>query len=154
MGVIKEVDVNASTIQEVVDQLNIPVNTFPTVCMRGEKPILRKHWNTIDLHSEEFHNTPGNELTFVTIPQGDIFKNILSLVATIALTIFAPYAAGFLAPLLGISSTLGLQLLQAGIVLAGSFLIGTFLAPSPTTPNVNNGVASPTSSTLTNFSLC
>lgn len=145
MGVIKEVDVNASTIQEVVDKLNIPVNTFPTVCMRGEKPILRKHWNTIDLHSEEFHNTPGNELTFVTIPQGDVFKNILSLVATIALTLFAPYAAGFLAPLFGITSTLGLQLLQAGIVLAGSFLIGTFLSPTPNTPTYKGGGgASPT----------
>lgn len=146
LGVLFETKVEASTIQEVVDILNIPVSTLPTVCCLGETPILRKHWKTIDLELQEEFGTESRELVFTTIPQGGAFKQILGLIASIALTIIAPYAAGFLAPLLGITSTIGISLLAAGIVLAGSFLIGTFLNSSNASQNATqeSQQASPT----------
>ena len=142
LGIISEADVEATTVWEAIEMLNIPVNTLPTVCLRDDAPVKREFWHTID-------HDPSTELTFVTIPQGDALKNILSLVATIALVIVAPYATGFIAPLLGVTSTLGLQLLQAGIVLAGSFLISTFLSPSVNTPSSKNAAAASPTYSLT-----
>jgi hypothetical protein len=144
LGIILEQDVEATTIEEVVDILNLPVNTLPTICILDDKPVLRKHWKTIDHELLEEFETDSRELVFTTIPQGNTFKSILSLVASIALTIVAPYAAGFLAPMLGITSTIGIQLLAAGIVLAGTFLIGTFLNPTPNTKAAEQEQASPT----------
>ena len=142
MGIMFEQKVAASTIEEVVSILNIPVTKLPTICSLGGIPVLRKHWKTIDLGLQDELETTSRELVFTTIPQGDFFKNILSLIATIALTLVAPYAAGILGSVLGITSTIGLKLLAAGIVLAGSFLIGTFL--SPTVPSQESQSASPT----------
>lgn len=149
MGTICRRQVYASSVQEVVDIMKIPVNEYPTVCIATygdvdkDLPILRKDWDIALEYVPEYSEC--KHLTFMTLPQGDVFNSVLALLATIALTIFAPYAAGFVNTALGLglaSGSLGLQLLQAGIVLAGSFLIGTFLAPSVV--DGNKGQASPT----------
>lgn len=127
---------NALCVWDAIKKYKIPANIYPTVVKINGKVVLRKDW--YKLFDAKVH-----EVTFITIPQGDFFKSILNLIATIALVLVAPYAAGVLGGVLGISSQLGLQLLQAGIVLAGSFLINTFLGPSVVKPETN-AASSPT----------
>lgn len=110
------------TVWSLVEENEIPVNTLPTICLVDDEPILRKDWDSL--------LATTSKVIFVSVPQGDLFKDVLRIVATLALAIVAPWAAGIIGPLLNITSQLGLSLIQAGIVIAGSFLINALLPPS------------------------
>jgi len=66
------------------------------------------------------------------VPAGgdDDGKGILSMVAMIAVAVFAPYAAGSIASTMGVSSTIGVGLIKAGVIMAGSLLVHSIFAPS------------------------
>jgi hypothetical protein len=113
------------TIWDMVEEYKVPVNTLPTVCVVDGEPVLRKDWG-IPLDQK-------SGVMFITIPNGDAFGDILAIVASIALAIVAPWAAGVIGGLLNITSQFGLALIQGGIFIAGSFLISALL-PKPPTP--------------------
>jgi predicted phage tail protein len=76
----------------------------------------------------------GDNLVICPIPQGgDSGKGILSLVAMMAVAVFAGPVAGFLNEALGIgfaAGSTGMALLTAGVTMAGSMLVGSIFAPS------------------------
>jgi hypothetical protein len=106
------------TVWEIVEANKLPVDLIPTVCLVNGEPTLRKEW---DLVLED-----TDTVQFICMPRGGAFKEILMLVASLALAVFAPWAAGILGPLMGITSELGLSLLGAGIFVAGTFLLNAF----------------------------
>lgn len=116
------------TVWSLVRDKKIPVNVVPTVVFLNDVPLMRKDWDRPILSFEQ--------VTFVTIPQGSIFKDIIRLIATLALAVIAPWAAGIIGGIIGITGGIGLSLIQAGIVIAGSFLINALLPP--TTPDEPN----------------
>lgn len=122
IGILSEdpIDSLEYTIWELVDIHNLPVNIIPTVVVVDDQPVMREHWG--DLIS-------GKDVTFVTIPQGKFLSQVLQVLASIALTIVAGPLAGFVAGALGITSQIGLALIQAGIIIAGSFLIQALFKP-------------------------
>ena len=73
----------------------------------------------------------GDSLFIIPVPEGggDDGKSILALVATVALSVFAPYAAGLIT---GATSGLAFTLAQAAISIAGGLLINA-LIPKPDT---------------------
>lgn len=96
----------------------------PFVCIANGLPLAREYWlqrrvmagDVIDLHP-------------VVLGSGS--RSILALVATVLVSIFAPYAA---AAIMGTTTaTLGIagSLLAAGIALIGSALINAVIAPKP-----------------------
>lgn len=124
------------TYLQVAERLGVPLNSKPIVCVRDGVPVLRKEWaNPIGLK--------GGNIQFVIVPRGRTVKNIFRIVATIALSVFAPYAAGLLGFTAG---TLAYGLVSAGIVLGGTFLLNALMGP--TLPNLggnqSQAQASPT----------
>jgi hypothetical protein len=87
----------------------------------------------------------GSSLVICPVPQGggDGDKSIFAMIAMIAVSIFAPYAAG---AMMGLEvGTIGYSIAVAGITMAGSMLVHSVFAPSKPTPkNGGGGDTSPT----------
>lgn len=99
--------------------------------------------------SEDFavtHLDIGDNIVVCPIPTGGGgSKQILGLVAMIALSIVAPYAAVALNGTMGLglaAGSLGMSMLTAGVMMAGSLLVSTIFAPSK--PSNTNGANSST----------
>lgn len=76
---------------------------------------------------------PGDHIVVAPVPHGggDDSKSILSIVATLALAAFAPWAGGALASAMGFSQTgLAATILGSAVSVAGGLLINSFL-PKP-----------------------
>lgn len=110
----------SDTYNDIAKKLNVPLTSQPVICVRGDVPVLRKDWDQPIGMIEE-------PIQFLQIPRGKSIKNILGLVATIALSL----VAGPIAGLFFTAGTLGYSIASMAIILAGSFLINTFLAPKP-----------------------
>jgi predicted phage tail protein len=94
---------------------------------------------------------PGDSIVFCATPHGDDGKSVLSVVAMLALVIFAPYMAGVLGPMMGVTAvtatgslTMAGSMIAGGIVAAGGFLINTFLAPKIDTGDIDGSETSQT----------
>lgn len=72
-------------------------------------------------------------------------KQVLAIVAMIAVSIVAPMIAPALAGSIGITSAIGVGIVQAGVMMAGSMLVHSIFAPS--TPTQQAMAAQTTSST-------
>jgi hypothetical protein len=120
--------VKGKTVWELVEEYNVPVNVQPILVVVGEEPLLREYWGE--------PLTENTRVSFVALPRGGSIMDILRVVAMLALSIIAPIAAPALAGILGITSSLGISLIGAGIVLAGGFLINLLLPAS--TPKLND----------------
>lgn len=122
IGVLEEhvLDRDSYTIWEMVEEFDIPVNVSPIIAIVDDMPVMRKDWDIL---------IEGRDVTFINVPQGKIFSQILQVLASIALTIVAGPLAGIIGGALGITSQIGLALIQAGIVIAGSFLIQALFKP-------------------------
>lgn len=114
-----------ATIHELIELHDIPADRQPVVCIVNGTPVLRKDWG---------RPVSGHDLVqFAALPQGKQsggIKGILRLVALVALAAVAPYAAGVIGGLVGVTGAVGLGLIQAGIMVAGAFLINALLSPS------------------------
>lgn len=119
------------TVGEIVASQNIRLD-LPTIAVAsgfGEpKPVLRGEWHVRVVR-------PGETLSFVPVPGRGGLTSILAAIAGIALAIFAPWAAGWIAgalfpTLAGNALTMATSAIAAGIMLAGQFIINR-LMPAP-----------------------
>lgn len=126
-----------------IDKL-APKTTQPFICLLNGAPILRKNkgWQK--------SIKDGDVVAFVILPQGGGGSNPLKVILMIGLAVFAPYAAGVLAPTLGVVSETGMLLLQAGIGFVGSTLINA-LIPPPKQPSSHSGQAGASASPTYNL---
>jgi len=107
----------------------------PVVCVFNGEPLLRCDWDRSVLVTDN--------VQFVVMPQGGGAKKLLRAVALIALSVIAPIVAPIIGGALGITSAIGISLISAGLVIAGSFLINALLPPE--TPGARDPIsASPT----------
>jgi len=107
----------------------------PVVCVFNGQPLLRRDWDRPVFADDS--------VQFVVMPQGGGAKKLLRAVAMIALSVIAPIVAPIIGGALGITSAIGISLISAGLVIAGSFLINALLPPE--TPGARDPIsASPT----------
>lgn len=118
-----------------------PKTELPFICLVNGAAVLRanKGW--------EVSVKDGDIVNFVTLPQGGGGSSPLKLILTIAISIYAPYAAGVLAPELGVMSEIGMSVLGAAIGFIGNVIVNALLPP-PKTPSSQSAqsmaAASPT----------
>lgn len=117
---------NGETIQGFLDRMQWDFK-IPTICvLNGERPLLRSEWAVT--------RADYGHITFVSRPHGGGSSGggskaiqVAGIVAMIALAAAAPWAAGALAPLIGITTAAGTSALAAGIALGGGMLISTLV---------------------------
>jgi hypothetical protein len=117
---------HGETVSEFLDRVGWDVNRIPTICVIDGLPVLRSEWSVTRADTQQ--------VWFVSRPHGGGSSGggskalqIGGIVAMIALAAAAPWAAGLLAPIIGISSTAGIAALTAGIALGGGMLISTVI---------------------------
>lgn len=114
-----------------------PKTHLPLICLLNGQPLLRRDW----------HQTVknGDVLTFITLPQGGGGgSNPLQVILTIGLMVVAGPLATSLAGSMGVTSTLGMSLIGAGVKLAGSMLINALVPPPrPPSPQLSAALAAP-----------
>lgn len=114
------------TIQDFIERMEWDFK-IPTICLRDGLPVLRSEWavTPVDVGNVNFLSRPygggGGS------GGGSKAIQIAGIVGMIALAAIAPWAAGILAPVLGITSTAGISALAAGISLGGGMLISTLV---------------------------
>lgn len=122
------------TIDEFLDKNKLTF-TRPTVCIaNGSEGVLKADYSSVKV-------SDFDTLVFVTLPEGGggDGSNPLMLIATIALTVFAPYAAtaltGIQAGATG-AAGLALGLTKAAIMIGGMALINVLIPPpKPPSPH-------------------
>lgn len=96
---------------------------IPTICMTTTAPIMRKDWDSYPMDL--------GDIVFISRPHGGSGGNkmaqVAGIVGVIALAAVAPWAAGQLAPFLGITSSVGISALAGAISLGGAFLLSTLV---------------------------
>lgn len=102
----------------------VPSHGLPWVCVVNGLPLRRDYW----LSRAVF---PGDVIELHLVYQGNGSRSILALVATIALSVFAPAIAGGILGQAANALTLGGRLLAAGIAAIGSAIINALIAPKP-----------------------
>ena len=95
----------------------------PTICLRNAEPVLRERW-------DETLIVDGDLVVFVPLPQGGGGgKNPLRTILMLAVMVVAPYLGGVIAGALGVTSTIGISLITAGVGLLGATLVNVLLPP-------------------------
>jgi len=119
-----------------------PKTQQPFVCLVNGAPVLRANDGWLRKIND------GDLVAFVALPQGGGGgSNPLRVILMVGMAVFAPYAAGILAPELGIMSEFGMMALQAGIGFVGNALINALIPPpsvSSSKQGQNSAAASPT----------
>lgn len=120
------------TIRGWLDERGIAEFSKPTICIVDGEPVLRKDWSVVVVQKETV-------IAFITLPQGGggggkIFRAVLSIAVMVA----APYAGAALGAATGVTSTIGVSLLTAGVALAGSVLVNALIPP----PSPSSGISS------------
>ncbi len=112
----------------------------PTICLRNGEPVLRGRWDDAIIGA-------GDVVVFVPLPQGGGGgggKNPLRTVLMLAVMVAAPYLGGVIAGAVGVTSTIGVSLITAGVALVGTTLVNVLLPPpKPAAPSFGRGVPSP-----------
>ncbi len=103
------------SIREWLDGRGVEDLECPTICLRNASPVLRSHWH-------ETLIADGDLVVFVPLPQGGGGggKNPLRTILMIAVMVAAPYLGGVIAGALGVTSSIGISLITAGVGLLGS----------------------------------
>lgn len=87
----------------------------------------------------EYQTIAGDEIRIAVVPEGGGGgKKILSFLAVIAIGFFAPQIAAAIGPQMGITSSLGLKVLAAGISMVGSMLVQALIPPPSVANNFGN----------------
>lgn len=110
---------------------------IPTICICSGQPVLRSEWSVMPADL--------GMITFLSRPHGGGSSGggskalqVAGIVAMLALAVAAPWAAGALAPLVGITSATGISALAAGIALGGGLLISTLVSWAAGGQNATN----------------
>ncbi len=127
------------SIREWLDEQGIEEFDHPTICLRNAEPMLRGRW-------DETLIADGDLVVFVPLPQGGGGggKNPLRTILMLAVMVAAPYLGGLIAGAIGVTSTIGISLITAGVALVGTTLVNVLLPPpKPAAPSFGKGVPSP-----------
>ena len=109
----------------------------PTICLRNAGPVLREHWDDTVIGE-------GDLVVFVALPQGGGGggKNPLRTILMLAVMVAAVYFAPVIGTAIGVTSTVGVSLIQAGIALVGTTLVNLLIPPpKPSAVTSNFGSA-------------
>lgn len=122
------------SVREWLDRQGIEEFERPTICLLNGEAVLRSQWHKITIGLSDI-------VTFIALPQGGGGGGgkILRSVLTIAVMVAAPYAGGALAGSLGITGTIGVSLVTAGVALAGSALVNVLVPPPVPSASLNSG---------------
>jgi sulfur carrier protein ThiS len=140
-----------STIADWMQAQELKEFPLPTVCLINGKPLMRSEWPKYQLAENDI-------AVFVSLPGGGGGggSNPLRVVLSIAVMVFAPYAAagimGYGTTAAGIAAaqaamgTVGFGLMAAGVSVVGSYLVNALVPlPNPSVPSAQNSIApSPT----------
>ena len=111
----------------------------PTICLHNAEPVLRGRWDDTFIADDDL-------VVFVPLPQGGGGggKNPLRTVLMLAVMVAAIYLGGLIAGAIGVTSTIGVSLITAGVALVGTTLVNVLLPPpKPAAPSFGKGVPSP-----------
>ena len=113
------------TIRDWVTAAGITEFERPTICLFNGEAILRDQWQTVTIDRSDL-------VTFITLPQGGGGGDgkILRSVLAIAVMVAAPYAGAALAGAIGVTSTVGIAFVTAGVAFAGSTLLNVLVPPA------------------------
>ncbi len=109
----------------------------PTICLHNASPVLRGCWDDTFIGE-------GDVVAFVPLPQGGGGggKNPLRTVLMLAVMVAAVYFAPIIGTAIGVTSTTGVALIQAGLALVGSALVNVLIPPpKPSAVTANFGSA-------------
>jgi len=121
------------TVAAWLEAQGLTVFPLPTLCLYRSEPLLRAQWATTVIQA-------GDQVIFVTLPQGKWWKGFMRTVLSVAAIAVAPMAGGLLAGSLGVTSTIGTSLLTAGVALGGATLTNLLIPPpKPSFPLVYSG---------------
>lgn len=100
-----------------------PKTDRPFICIVNGKAVLRKDWSRCI--------EDGDTVAFVTLVQGggNGGSNPVATVAMLAVMVAAPWAAGELAGMIGVSSSIGVMALQVGIEFAATAIVNALFGP-------------------------
>ncbi len=119
------------TINEMLDHAHVAplVREFVVVHVNGEE-LPNSEWSTYVMAA-------GDNLELFLRPAGDSGKEILRLIATIAIVVISYYIAGpygaAVGEFLGVSAEAGTAILAAGITAVGTAILNAFIPP----PSIN-----------------
>ena len=127
------------SIREWLGERGIEEFTNPTICLRNGSPRPRGRWDDTLIAEDDL-------VVFVPLPQGGGGggKNPLRTILMLAVMVAAPYLGGLIAGAIGVTSTIGISLITAGVALVGTTLVNVLLPPpKPAAPSFGKGVPSP-----------
>ena len=127
------------TIRDWLDVRGIDEFSHPTICLRNGSPVPRARWDDTEIGENDL-------VVFVPLPQGGGGggKNPLRTILMLAVMVAAPYLGGLIAGAIGVTSTIGISLITAGVALVGTTLVNVLLPPpKPAAPSFGKGVPSP-----------
>ncbi len=127
------------SIRGWLDEQGIEEFDHPTICLRNGSPVLRGRWDDTFIAENDL-------IVFVPLPQGGGGggKNPLRTILMLAVMVAAPYLGGLIAGAIGVTSTIGISLITAGVALVGTTLVNVLLPPpKPAAPSFGKGVPSP-----------
>ncbi len=127
------------SIRDWLDEQGIEEFDHPTICLRNASPVLRGRWDDTFIAENDL-------IVFVPLPQGGGGggKNPLRTILMLAVMVAAPYLGGLIAGAIGVTSTIGVSLITAGVALVGTTLVNVLLPPpKPAAPSFGKGVPSP-----------
>ena len=127
------------SIRDWLDEQGIEEFDHPTICLRNASPVLRGRWDDTFIAENDM-------VVFVPLPQGGGGggKNPLRTILMLAVMVAAPYLGGLIAGAIGVTSTIGISLITAGVALVGTTLVNVLLPPpKPAAPSFGKGVPSP-----------
>ena len=125
------------SIREWLDEQGIDEFECPTICLRNASPVLRGRWDETEIGENDL-------VVFVPLPQGGGGggKNPLRTVLMLAVMVAAVYFAPIIGTAIGVTSTTGVALIQAGLALVGAALVNVLIPPpKPSAVTANFGSA-------------
>ena len=127
------------SIREWLGEHGIEEFECPTICFRNASPVPRGRWDDTFIAENDM-------VVFVPLPQGGGGggKNPLRTILMLAVMVAAPYLGGLIAGAIGVTSTIVISLITAGVALVGTTLVNVLLPPpKPAAPSFGRGVPSP-----------
>jgi len=123
------------TVEEIVKACDIPEAIWSNVViiLNGTE-VIRAEWDNV-------FPTDADVLSVHVVPLGSDGKQILRLVAVIAVSLYAPTIGAKLAGQLGITSATGITAVKVGVAVVGTLAVNALIPPPTIRPNVPGGSA-------------